>query len=137
MLERQTIDYVFILGRLEEVYHAKGKKLCMCFVDIDKAFDKVQRKVLEWTMKKVRLARSMIGMYEGGKIMVRVDSKLSGEFEVNVAMHHVSVLSHFLFALGVDVVTEFTRECVLSELLYTDGFVLMSETIERFRDKFF
>ena len=30
------------------------------------------------------------------------------------------MLSHFLFALVVDVVTEFAREGVLSELLYTN-----------------
>ena len=30
----------------------KEKKLCICFVDLDKAFDKVPRKVLEWPMRK-------------------------------------------------------------------------------------
>ena len=39
-------------------------------------------------------------------------------------------------ALVVDVVTEFARECVLSELLYVDDLVLMSETIEGLRDMF-
>ena len=32
-----------------------------------------------------------------------MDCELSEEFEVNVGMHHVSVLSPFLFALVVDV----------------------------------
>ena len=52
MPERGTIDAVFILRRLQEVYHAKGKKQYMCFVDIEKAFDGVKRKVLEWAMRK-------------------------------------------------------------------------------------
>ena len=34
MSERRTIDAVFILRRMQEEYHAKGKKLYMCFVDI-------------------------------------------------------------------------------------------------------
>ena len=38
-LERGTIDAVFILRRMQEEYHAKGKKLCLCFVDLEKAFD--------------------------------------------------------------------------------------------------
>ena len=46
------------------------------------------------------------------------------------------MLSPFLFALVVDVVTEFASECVLSELLYADGLVLISETIEGLRNKF-
>ena len=36
----------------------------------------------------------------------------------------------------VDVVTEFAREGVLSELLYADDLVLMSETIEGLRDNY-
>ena len=50
-------------------------------------------------------------------------------------MHQGSLLSPFLLALVVDVVTEFAREGVLSKLLYADDLVLMSETIERLRNK--
>ena len=50
-------------------------------------------------------------------------------------MHQGSVLSHFLFAVVVDV-TESAREDALSELLYADDIVLMSETIEGLRNKF-
>ena len=51
-------------------------------------------------------------------------------------MHQGSVLSPFLFALVVDVVTEFAREGVLSKLLYADDIVLMGETIEGLWDSF-
>ena len=44
MPERGTIDAVLILRRLEEEYHAKGKKLYMCFIDLEKAFYRVPRK---------------------------------------------------------------------------------------------
>ena len=53
------------------------------------------------------LVRSVKSLYEGVKTRVRVDSELSEEFEVNVWMHQGSVLSPFLFAVVVDVVTEF------------------------------
>ena len=69
--------------------------------------------------------------------MVRVDSELSEEFVVKVGMHQGSVLSHFLFAMVVGVVTEFVRDGALSELLFADALVMMSETIEGLRDKFF
>ena len=51
-----------------------------------------------------------------------------------MGMHQGSVLSPFLFAVMVDVVTEFAREGALSELLYADGLVLMSETFEGLRN---
>ena len=50
--DRGTIDAVLILRRHQEVYRAKGNKLCVCFVDLEKAFDRVRRKVLEWALRK-------------------------------------------------------------------------------------
>ena len=47
------------------------------------------------------------------------------------------MLSPFLFTVVVDIGTEFATESVLSELLYADDLVLMSETIEGLRNKFF
>ena len=52
MPERGTIDAVFILRRMQEEYHAKGKKMCIRFVDLEKAFDRVPRKDLEWALRK-------------------------------------------------------------------------------------
>ena len=42
MPERGTIDTVFILKMMQEEYHAKGKKLYMCFVALEESFDRVQ-----------------------------------------------------------------------------------------------
>ena len=36
---RGTIDAVFIMRRMQEEYHARGKRLYLCLVDLDKAFD--------------------------------------------------------------------------------------------------
>ena len=91
MPKRGTIDSVFMLRRLQDEYHAKGKKLYVCFVDLVKAFDRVPRKVLELAMRKKEiqevLVRSMMSLYEGAKTRVRVDSDLSEEFEVKLGMH--------------------------------------------------
>ena len=90
MPERGTIDGVFILRRMKEEYHAKGKKLYMCFVDLEKAFDRVPWKVLEWALRKKGipkvLVRSVMSLYEGEKTRVGVDSELSEEFELKVSM---------------------------------------------------
>ena len=66
------------------------------------------------------LIRSVMSLYEGAKTGVRVDS----------------VLSPFLFAVVIDVVAKFAMEGALSELVYADDLVLMSEIIEGLRDMF-
>ena len=79
------------------------------------------------------LVRSVMSLYKGAKTRVRVE--LSEEFEVNVGMHQGSVLSPYLSAVVVDVVTEFARQGALNELLYADVLVLMSETIEGLKNE--
>ena len=74
----------------------------------------------------------MINLYDGVKTWVRVDSE---EFDVKLGMHQ-AVLSHFPFAIVLDVFTEFAREGVLSKLLYANDLVLMSQTIVGLRNKF-
>ena len=79
------------------------EKSCMCFVELEKAFDRVLRKVLKWALRKKGipdvLVRSVMSLYEGEKTSVGVDSELSEEFEVKVGMHQGSVLSPF-FCIG-------------------------------------
>ena len=64
---------------MQEKYRDKEKKICMCFVDIEKAFDRVPRKVMEWTRKKKCLleviARAVMSLYHGTKIKVRGESE--------------------------------------------------------------
>ena len=140
MPERGTIDVLFILRRMQEEYHVNGKKLYMCFVDLVKAFDRVPREVFKCTMREKGIPDVLVGsvmsLYEGAKTRVILDSELSEEFEVKVGIPQGSVLSPFLFAVVVDVITEFAREGALSELLYADYFVLMSEIIEGLKNKF-
>ena len=108
-----TIDTVFIL-RLQEEYRAKEKKLYICFVDLEKAFDRVPRKVMEWAMRKKgipeAMVRAVMSLYEGAKTRVRVGSELSEEFRVKVGVHQGSVLSPLIFAIVIYVVTESVRQ---------------------------
>ena len=43
--EKEIVDAIFIVRRMQEEYLKKDKKLYMCFVDTEKAFDRVSRKV--------------------------------------------------------------------------------------------
>ena len=40
-------------------YQKKDKKLYICFIDMEKTFDRVSRKVMGWAMKKKDSAKVM------------------------------------------------------------------------------
>ena len=65
------MDAIFIVKRMQEEYQKKDKKLYMCFVNIEKAFDRVPRKVIEWAMKNKDLSevviRIVMSLYNGAK----------------------------------------------------------------------
>ena len=75
-------------------------------------------------------------LYDGAKTRVRVGSAYSEEFEVKVGVHHGSVLSPLLFAIGVDVITENATMGVVNELLYAHDLVIMSEDMEDLKERF-
>ena len=55
---RDTIDAIFILRQLQANYLGKKKCLYYCFVDLEKAFDSVPRKVIEFALRKKGWRRS-------------------------------------------------------------------------------
>ena len=135
-----TMDAIFIGRRMLEEYQKKNKKLYMCFADMEKAFDRVPRKVMELAMRKKGpseiMVRAVMSLYDGAKTRVRVGCAYSEEFEVKVGVRQGSVLSPLLFAIVVDVITENARSGVVNELLYADELVIMSKDMEDLKDRF-
>ena len=52
-LGRGTTDAIFVVRQLQEKYPAANKRLYMAFVDLEKAFDQVPRKVIWWVLRKL------------------------------------------------------------------------------------
>ena len=44
---------IFTVRQMQENFRVKGKKLYFGFVDLEKAFDRVPRKVIRWAMRKL------------------------------------------------------------------------------------
>ena len=74
-----TTHALFILRRIREEFRGKEKKLCMCFVDFEKA-DRVPIEVVEWALRKKALpevlVQAVMSLYEGLGTNVRVGSGL-------------------------------------------------------------
>jgi len=76
---------------MQEKFRAKGKRLYFGFVDLEKAFDRVPRKVIRWAMRKLEveewLESAVISMYTGAKTVVRTVYGDSNGFDLKVGMH--------------------------------------------------
>ena len=119
MAGKGTIHALFILRRMQEEFRGREKKLYMCFVELEKAFDRVPRKEMEWALRKKGLAevlvQAVMSLYEGSRTTVRVGSGTSEEFGIRVGVHKGFVLSPLIFAIVVDAVTENAREGLIIE----------------------
>ena len=100
---RGTTDAVFVVRQLQEKYLAANKRLYMAFVDLEKAFDRVPRKVIWWALRKLGvdewIVRLVQGMYYDARSCVLVGVGYSEEFEVKDGVHQGSVLSRCFSSL--------------------------------------
>ncbi len=131
---RGTTDAIFIMRQMQEKYLAKNKKLYFAFVDLEKAFDRVPRKVLWWAMRKLGIeewiVRLVQAMYNGAKSRVRINNTYSETFGVKVGVHQGSILSPLLFIIVLEAMScEFRTGCPL-ELLYADDLVITAENMD-------
>ena len=89
---RGTTDAIFVVRQLQEKYLAANKRLYMAFVDLEKAFDRVPRKVIWWALRKLGVDEWIVGlvqgMYSNARSRVRVGEGYSEEFEVKVYSAH-------------------------------------------------
>ena len=56
---RGTTDAIYIVCELLEKFIASKKLLYLAFVDLEKAFDRVPRKVLWWTLRSIGLTNGL------------------------------------------------------------------------------
>ena len=103
---RSTTDAIFVVRQLQEKYLAANKRLYMAFVDLEKAFDRVPRKVNWWVLRKLGVeewtVRLVQGMYANVRSRVRFGEGYIEELEVKVGVHQGSVLSPLLFIIVLE-----------------------------------
>ena len=131
---RGTTDAIFVVRQLQEKYLAVNKRLYMAFVDLEKAFDRVPRKVIWWALRKLGvkewIVRLVQGMYANAQSRVRVGEGYSEEFEVKVGVHQGSILSLLLFIIVLETLSREFRTGVPWKDLYADDLVIIAESLE-------
>ena len=125
---------MFIPRQLQEKYLIRHRKLYISFVDLEKAFNRVHKKVLWWALQVVCvpkwLVKVMQAMYVGARSRTCVNISFSEEFEVKVGVHQGSVLSPLVSIIILEALSCKLRVGCPWEMLYADDLVNLTETLE-------
>ena len=62
-----TTDAIFILRQLQKKHLVAGKPLYLAFIDLEKAFDRVPRKVILWSMRTLKIDEWLVKIVQGSE----------------------------------------------------------------------
>ena len=140
----RTSDHIYLLKSLIDRYISKGQHLYTCFVDLKKAFDKVNHVKLLYKLQKAGIKGSVYNlikdMYYNVKLRlgVKIGNYLSNSFDSDIGLGQGDVMSPTLFNLYInDLVGNYLNRAPdpavlhntqLNCLLYADDLVILSES---------
>ena len=99
---RSTTDMMFVVRRLQEIGRKAGVYLFMCFIDLQKAYDTVDRTLLWQVLTRIGVPPQMIAVirnfHDGMRACVRSDDGVCSDwFEGEQRLRQGCVLSPLLF----------------------------------------
>ena len=148
---RGCTDQTFAVREICEKYLKKGKDVYFAFLDLEKAYDRVDRDAM-WNVLRLygvggKLLKAVKSMYAGSKACVRVGNEMSEWFTVRVGLRQGCVMSPWLFNLYIDgVVREVNARVLgrgvelidandnawqLNQLLFADDTVVVADSEEK------
>ncbi|CAF3323508.1 unnamed protein product [Rotaria sp. Silwood2] len=103
---RSTIDQIFILKMIMEKRKEFNKPLFLCFIDITKAYDSVNRKLLWKVCRKYGISGKLVNLlkmlYKDSKAKVRIEGELSSSFLIKTGVLQDGIPSPILFNMLFD-----------------------------------
>ena len=98
-----TLDHVFVLNELINLYVHARRRLYGCYVDYKQAFDRISRVALWRKLIANEINGNIVtviyNMYKGAKSCVKQQTLMSGLFSCNIGVRQGENLSPFLFAI--------------------------------------
>ncbi len=144
---RGCVDQIFCFRMVVEKILAKGKKLYAAFMDLEKAYDRVDWLAL-WDVLKIygvggKLLNTVKSFYEEASACVKIGGETSEHFEIKGGLKQGCIMSLWLFNIYMDgVIREVKgkvgevgvrmydegRKWVLNSILFADDTVLIAES---------
>ena len=139
--DRRGEDNIFILNEIIEMHKQENKSLYVCYIDIEKAYDKVNRKILIKVIEKIGMPSKVVNIIRSLYLATKAIYVL-GDIETEWADIHNGVrqgcvMSPTLFNLYTEeLATRIRRSEMgvnignekLGLLMYADDLVIMAET---------
>ena len=137
---RGTTDQLFTLAQVYEKSWEYGRPVHTCFIDLEKAYDRVPRDILwkvlqEYNIRGVIL-RAIKSLYNQCGSCVRINGLKSKAFMVKAGLRQGCVLSPLLFTVFMDRISRRSQgnECIsignarVSNLLFADDVAKLAST---------
>lgn len=143
---RGVQDHIFTVKQIIEKTILSATKSYFAFIDLEKAFDRVQRKIVWSSLEKRRVDNKLItaikSMYKQNTNYVISKNRKSDKFEIKGGLRQGGVLSPILFNVFID---EILKECKpylkklcvgfknlepieLTECMFADDLVIMANS---------
>ncbi|TWW52999.1 R2DM Retrovirus-related Pol polyprotein from type II retrotransposable element, partial [Takifugu flavidus] len=137
---RGTVDQLYTLSRVFEGAWEFAQPVHMCFVDLEKAFDRVPRGVLWGVLREYGvsgpLIRAVRSLYDRCQSLVRIAGSKSNSFPVRVGLRQGCPLSPILFIIFMDRISRCSHgvegvrfgDLRIRSLLFADDVVLLASS---------
>ncbi|KAK3528006.1 hypothetical protein QTP86_013119 [Hemibagrus guttatus] len=136
---RGTLDQLYTLHRVLEGSWEFAQPVHMCFVDLEKAFDRAPRGILWevlWEYRVSGLLRAVRSLYNQSRSLVRIASCKSDLFPVHVGLRQGCPLSPVLFVVFMDRISRRSQglegvrfgDHRISSLIFADDVVLLASS---------
>lgn len=143
---RSTQDPIFIIRQATEKTISKGGELHVCFIDLEKAFDRIKREdvwnILQERGINIGMIEMLRAMYRNNQNVVRIQNEESKIFQTKTGLKQGCVLSPLLFSVVMDKAVKEAKvnmkkfnignwkmeKVEMSELLFADDMAIVANS---------
>ena len=136
---RGTTDGLFTLRQFVEKKLEKQGRVCIGFVDLEKAFDTVSREMVMATLRWLVVPEADVRMVEAtyaqtnGRVII--GAGISEQFNVNIGLRQGSALSSLLFIVVMELISrKVSMKYTSRKLLYADDLAIVAEDREELNE---